>query len=106
MAILKSNQMVLNFFILETLNTSFAQLLLKVIEYCTYISNHPEPEIPKPVPSDNMADFMPEWYANFVDIGDEGNYELMLVASSMDIPSLLQLSSAKIATMILYMDIK
>ena len=41
-----------------------------------------------------------EWYANFVQLDQEVLFELILAANFMDIKSLLELSCAKVASMI------
>jgi S-phase kinase-associated protein 1 len=50
--------------------------------------------------SPNMADVVPEWDAKFVDIKQELLFELILAANYMDIKSLLDLTCAKVASMI------
>ena len=57
--------------------------------------------IPKPMPSPNMADFVSQWDADFMERGDqEMLFELVLAANNLDIPSLLDLTCAKVASMI------
>ena len=47
-----------------------------------------------------MSDFVPEWDAKFVDVPQEMLFELILAANYMDIKSLLDLTCAKVASMI------
>jgi len=57
--------------------------------------------IPKPMPSPNMADFVSQWDADFMERGDqEMLFELVLAANNLDIPSLLDLTCAKVASII------
>ncbi len=47
-----------------------------------------------------MHEVVSEWDANFVDIEQELLFELILAANYMDIKSLLDLTCAKVASMI------
>jgi S-phase kinase-associated protein 1 len=47
-----------------------------------------------------MHEVVPEWDATFVDIEQELLFELILAANYMDIKSLLDLTCAKVASMI------
>tara|TARA_B110000503_G_C6930350_1_gene322526 strand:- start:190 stop:609 length:420 start_codon:yes stop_codon:yes gene_type:complete len=75
-------------------------ILDKIIEYCTYINANQPPEIDKPLRSNNLSDVVNEWYANFVQLDQEVLFELILAANFMDIKSLLELSCAKVASLI------
>ena len=75
-------------------------ILDKVIVYCTYIKDHAPPEIDKPLRSNNLGDVVNEWYADFVNIEQEVLFELVLAANFMDIKSLLELTTAKVASLI------
>merc|ERR1712146_57499 len=57
-------------------------------------------EIEKPLKSANMHEVVSEWDASFVDIEQELLFELILAANYMDIKSLLDLTCAKVASMI------
>ena len=57
-------------------------------------------EIEKPLKSANMAEVVSEWDAAFVAIEQEMLFELILAANYMDIKSLLDLTCAKVASMI------
>ena len=72
----------------------------KIIEYCTYISQHPPPEIEKPLRSSNLQDCVNEWYANFVNLEQKDLIELLMAAHFMDIKSLMELIGAKIVSKI------
>jgi hypothetical protein len=54
----------------------------------------------QPLKSANLADIVPEWDAKFVDLDQEVLFELVLAANYMDIKSLLDLSCAKVASMV------
>lgn len=75
-------------------------VLEKVIEFCTHHEKEPMPEIEKPLKSANMAEIVSEFDANFVNLEQEILFELILAANYMDIKPLLDLTCAKVASMI------
>lgn len=77
-----------------------SRVLAKVIEYCKHHVDAPAPAIAKPLKSPNLAEIVPEWDARFVDIEQEMLFELILAANYMDIKPLLELTCAKVASMI------
>ena len=74
----------------------------KALEFCKYHhENGPMEAIETPIQSPNMADFVSEWDAGYIDsIDQEMLFEIILVANHFDIPSLLDLGCAKVAAMI------
>jgi len=78
-----------------------ANVLRKVVEYMRYHSEHPPKEIEKPLKSANMAEVVgDQWDSDFVDVDQELLFELILAANYMDIKPLLDLTCAKVASMI------
>mmetsp|Transcript_21973 Transcript_21973/g.47306 ORF Transcript_21973/g.47306 Transcript_21973/m.47306 type:complete len:183 (-) Transcript_21973:227-775(-) len=75
-------------------------IMKKVISYMTYHVDNPPEEIEKPLKSANMADVVSQWDADFVDVSQEMLFELILAANYMDIKPLLDLTCAKVASMI------
>lgn len=75
-------------------------ILKKVIEYMTYHHTNPPKEIEKPLKSANMREVVTEWDAQFVEVDQETLFELILAANYMDIKPLLDLTCAKVASMI------
>jgi len=69
------------------------------MQYCEKHKNNNPPEIEKPIKSvDNVSD---PWDAKYIEIENlEDLFELILAANFLDIKSLLDLSCAKVATMI------
>lgn len=55
---------------------------------------------PQPLRSTNLVEIVPQWDANFVEVEQEILFELILAANYMDIKSLLDLTCAKVASMI------
>ena len=72
----------------------------KIIEYCRYIHTNAPPEIEKPLRSNDLSGVVNQWYAKFVDLEQEVLFELILAANFMDIKSLLELTTAKVASLI------
>lgn len=71
----------------------------KVIQYLTFHLNNPAKEIVKPLKSDNLIESnVCEWDAAFIDLKDDDLFHLLLTANYLNIPSLLALSSAKLAS--------
>lgn len=75
--------------------------LSKVVEFCKYHKeNGALAEIEKPLRSANMSEIVGEWDANFVDLEQAALFNLILAANYLDIKSLLDLTCAKVASMI------
>jgi len=77
-----------------------AAVLQKVTTYMKYHVDNPAKEIEKPLKSANMQEVVASWDADFVDVDQELLFELILAANYMDIKSLLDLTCAKVASMI------
>jgi len=78
-----------------------SKCLKKVLEYCEHHRKDEPDEIPKPLKTCNLAELVSEYDAKFIDIDDlEGIFDIIMAANYLDIKSLLDLSCAKIATLI------
>lgn len=76
-------------------------ILVKVIEYMKYHKDHVPEQITKPLRSANLAENnICEWDAEFINVPNEILFEIILAANYMDIRPLLELGSAKTASMI------
>jgi len=75
-------------------------VLSKVIEYCRHHKDENPPEIEKPLKTSNMAEIVGAWDCAFVEVEQEMLFELILAANYLDIKSLLDLTCAKVASMI------
>lgn len=74
--------------------------LQKVIEYCDHYLIDPMPEIAKPIQSDDFAKLVPKWYDEYASIDYKVLFKIVEAANYMDIPPLMNLICAKIASMI------
>ena len=78
-----------------------ADILKKVVEYLTYYKGKNPKDIPKPMPSANLSEIIDEWDVKFINgIELDSVFDLINAANYMDIPSLLDLSCAKIASLL------
>ena len=78
-----------------------ADILNKVVEYLTYYKGKNPKDIPKPMPSANLSEIIDEWDIKFINgIELDSVFDLINAANYMDIPSLLDLSCAKIASLL------
>mmetsp|Transcript_34997 Transcript_34997/g.68730 ORF Transcript_34997/g.68730 Transcript_34997/m.68730 type:complete len:181 (-) Transcript_34997:256-798(-) len=75
-------------------------VLQKIVSYLCHHENNPPSEIQKPLKSTNMRDIASPFDADFVEVDQELLFDLVLAANFMDIQGLLDLTSAKIASMI------
>jgi S-phase kinase-associated protein 1 len=77
-----------------------SEILEKVIEYCRHYKESTPQEIEKPLKSAVLSEVVPSWDANFVELEQEVLFELILAANYLDIKSLLDLTCAKVASML------
>ena len=72
----------------------------KIKEYLSHFNGNPPPEIEKPLTSNIMKNVTDEWSANFVDkMSIEDREKLLVAANYMGINPLIDLCSAKIASL-------
>merc|ERR1712050_471203 len=76
-------------------------ILSKVIDYCKYHKDISPEEIQKPLRSTNLLECgVSEWDVEYVNIEQAILFELILAANYLDIKSLLDLTCAKVSSMI------
>jgi S-phase kinase-associated protein 1 len=75
-------------------------VLKQVIDFCKHYLEEPVTEMKKPLESGNLSELVQEWYVSFVNLDKEPLFELILAANYLGIKQLLELSCAKLATMI------
>ena len=79
-----------------------SDMLKKIIEYLTHYKGVKPKDIPKPLPSSNLSDSIDEWEINFINgIELDNLYDLINGANYMSINSLVDLASAKIASLMI-----
>lgn len=75
-------------------------ILKKVIEYLDHYKSTDPKEIQRPLPSNNLSDVTDEWDITFLNSIDlDATFDLINAANYMDIKPLLDLSCAKIASL-------
>ena len=75
-------------------------IMQKVITFCEHIKEHAPPEIEKPLSSTDMNQVVDPWSADFVNVEQEELFEIVMAANYLDIKPLLELSCAKVASLI------
>lgn len=75
-------------------------ILEKVIAFCTHLRDNSAPDIEKPLKSVDMAAVVDPWYADYINLEQEVLFELIMAANYLDIKPLLELSCAKVASLI------
>ena len=74
-------------------------VLRKVVDYLIHWKDNEPKEIPRPLPSNNLKEFADEWDAEFINgIDLDTVFDIINTANYMDIKPLLDLSCAKIAS--------
>ena len=82
------------------LNNVKSNILKKIKEYLEHYENEEPKEIERPLPSQNFKECVEEWDFNYINVDLELIFELILGANYMDIKPLLELASAKVASII------
>lgn len=75
-------------------------VLQKIVQFMEYHINNIPKEIEKPLKSSNLSEIVSQFDAEFVEVDQEMLFELILAANYMDIKYLLDLTCAKVASMI------
>lgn len=76
------------------------QELTRVIEFLTQHSGGPSLVIDKPLKSTDLRKVVPEWAARFVELDKAALFRLLLAANYMGIEELVELTCAKVASLI------
>ena len=75
-------------------------LAIKIAKFLERHANDPMRRIPKPIPSNNLGDFVDDWDVKFMDVDQFELFQIINAANYLDIKSLLSLAVAKFACMI------
>ena len=81
-------------------NNIKGDILKKVVEYLEHYENEEPKEIERPLPSLNFQECVDEWDYSFIDININTILEIINASNYLNIPPLLELSSAKMASII------
>ena len=81
-------------------NNVKGDILKKVVEYLEHYENEEPKEIERPLPSQNLKECVDEWDNDFIDIDLNTIFQIILASNYLNIKSLLELASAKIASII------
>merc|ERR1719242_1423604 len=76
------------------------KILAKVIEYCRYHQEHPDPPTSEEKKDDKRTDDIIPWDKEFCDVDQATLFELILAANYLDIKPLLDLTCKTVANMI------
>ena len=69
----------------------------RVFEFITHETNiEPLPDIPRPVPTEHLSDWIPQWFASFINLPLEDVIDIVACANYLDVPTLVELGCAKI----------
>ena len=82
------------------LNNVKSNILKKIKEYLEHYENTEPKEIERPLPSQNFKECVDEWDFNYIEVDLDMIFEIILGANYMDIKPLLELASAKVASII------
>ena len=74
--------------------------LLQIKEYLDYHKDNKPKKIPKPLPNKDFKEIIEEWDYNYIDKDSTVIFKIMEAANFMDIKPLLNLTCAKISSLI------
>ena len=77
---------------------------LKIIEYLKHYENVDPPKIERPLKSLDFKQCVNEWDYNYINLPQQEVFEIINIANYLDIEPLLELASAKIASIIKTLD--
>merc|ERR1719222_712212 len=72
----------------------------KAIAFMTHIREHPPAEIEKPLSSTDLSQVVDQWHNEYINVDQERLFELVMAANYLDVKPLLELSCAKVASLI------
>ena len=76
------------------------QTLNYIVEFCKHHYRNPIGEIPIPLTSNDLSEYVDAWDVAFIDKPKAELFDIVNASNNLDIPSLLRLGAAKIATFI------
>ena len=83
-----------------TANNVKGNILKKIVEYLEHYKDTEPKEIERPLPSQNFKECVDEFDFNFTEIDLDMLFEIILASNYLDIKPLLELASAKVASIL------
>ena len=83
-----------------TANNVKGNILKKIVEYLEHYKGTEPKEIERPLPSQNFKECVDEFDFNFTEIDLDMIFEIILASNYLDIKPLLELASAKVASIL------
>ena len=83
-----------------TANKVKGNILIKVVEYLEHYKDKEPKEIEHPLPTSNFSECVDKWDFDYIDIDLGLIHEIISAANYLDIKPLLELASAKVASLI------
>ena len=83
-----------------TANNVKGNVLKKIVEYLEHYKDTEPKEIERPLPSQNFKECVDEFDFNFTEIDLDMLFEIILASNYLDIKPLLELASAKVASIL------
>ena len=81
-------------------NNVKGNILKKIVEYLEHYKDTEPKEIERPLPSQNFKECVDEFDFNFTEIDLDMIFEIILASNYLDIKPLLELASAKVASIL------
>ena len=75
-------------------------IMEKVLVFMEHMRDNHPPEIEKPLSSTDLTQVVDQWHADYVNVDQEMLFEIVMAANFLDIKPLLELSCAKVASLI------
>ena len=75
-------------------------IMEKIITFMEHMKDNAPPEIEKPLSSTDLSQVVDQWHADYVNVDQEMLFEIVMAANYLDIKPLLELSCAKVASLI------
>ena len=72
----------------------------KIIEFLKHTSDHEYTYLEQPLQNNDLSQLVDQWYSDFIDVGQNELFDLLMASNYLNIPSLLDLASAKVASYI------
>jgi S-phase kinase-associated protein 1 len=76
------------------------KVLVKVIAFMKHYDKEEMKEIEKPLTKNNIEELVQPFYADYVNVDQDALFELIMAANYMNVPPLLDLTCAKVASQI------